>query len=83
VSPAAQPLTGFAGTALYVDAMLLVAFLDRASRWHTAARQMFQRAGDPTELHLVTATLTLDEVVFVLLQELVARPPHAVTRGRA
>jgi len=79
-----RPLASFEGAALYLDAMLAVALLDARSSWHSAAARLFDRAIDPARpIRLVTATLTLDEVVFVLLQELVAQPPLAVTRSRS
>ncbi|MGH7966441.1 MAG: type II toxin-antitoxin system VapC family toxin [Candidatus Binatia bacterium] len=34
-------------------------------------------------MRLVTAALTLDEVVFVLLQEMVARSPYGIARSRS
>lgn len=36
-----------------------------------------------TPVRLVTAILTLDEAVFVLLQELVGRPPYGISRSRS
>jgi predicted nucleic acid-binding protein len=78
------PLSAFNGEALYVDAMLLVAFIDPVSPWNLTSRQLFQRAVAPVRpIRLVTSTLTLDETVFVLLEELVARPPFGVTRSRS
>ena len=79
-----RPLAAFGGGALYLDAMFAVALLDARSAWHVAAERLFGQSIDPTRpIRLVTATLTIDEVVFVLLQELVARPPIAVTRSRS
>jgi predicted nucleic acid-binding protein len=78
------PLTTFVGAALYVDAMIAVGLLDAHSSWHAAAERLFGQAIDPARpIRLVTATPTVDEVAFVLLQELVARPPIAVTRSRS
>ena len=34
-------------------------------------------------IQLVTATLTLDEVIFTLLQEMIARAPYHVPRNRS
>src|SRR2546425_694503 len=34
-------------------------------------------------IRLVTATLTIDETVFTLLQELLLRPPYSVSRSRS
>jgi predicted nucleic acid-binding protein len=80
----AQPLAAFQGTALYLDAMILVAFLDTTSPWHAASQQLFYRAIEPASpIRLVTATLTIDETVFALLQELLQRPPYSVSRSRS
>ena len=80
----AEPLTAFAGDTLYTDTMILVGFLRPDSPQHPASRQLFERAIDGTRpLRLVTATLTIDEVVFVLLQELLLNPPYSVTRSRS
>jgi len=80
----AQPLAAFQGTALYLDTMMLVAFVDTASPWHAASQQLFYRAIDLTRpIRLVTATLTIDETVFTLLQELLLRPPYSVPRSRS
>jgi predicted nucleic acid-binding protein len=80
----AQPLAAFQGTAIYLDVMILVGYLDALSPWHAAGRSLFQRALDPRRpIRLVTATLTIDELVFVLLQELVLRPPFAVARSQS
>lgn len=80
----ADALPRFDGETAYVDAVILVAYLDRGHPFHQACRSFVSRAVAPDgRLALVTATLTLDEVVFVLLQELVARPPHGVGRDRA
>lgn len=80
----AQPLIAFRGSALYLDTVILVGFMDTESPWHTACRQLLYHAIDPTHpIRLVTATLTIDETVFVLLEELVQRPPYGVTRSRS
>jgi len=80
----AQPLTAFHGSALYLDTVILVGFMDTASPWHAACQQLLYRAINPAHaILLVTATLTIDETVFVLLQELLQRPPFGVTRGRS
>ena len=79
----AEPLTAFQGSALYLDTVILVGFMDTESPWHSACRQLLYRAIDPAHpIRLVTATLTIDETVFVLLEGLVQRPPYGVTRGR-
>lgn len=63
---------------------MLVGLIDANSVYHSACAAFFQRAVDPAQpMQLVTATLTLDEVIFVLLQEIVARPPHNITRSRS
>jgi predicted nucleic acid-binding protein len=80
----AQPLTAFQGPAIYVDAVLLAALIDPQSPWHTASLTFFRRAvSPPRTIQLITATLTIDEVVFVALQELLLRPPYGVTRSRS
>ena len=82
--PRPRPLSAFAGGTLYVDAMVLVGLVDAGSVWHPGARALFERTLAPVpELRLVTATLSVDEAVFVLLQELVARPPYGVARSRS
>jgi predicted nucleic acid-binding protein len=79
-----EPLAAFQGTALYLDTMILVAFLDTFSPWHAASQQLFYRAIEPTHpIRLVTATLTIDETVFTLLQELLLQPPYNVPRNRS
>src|SRR2546422_5677429 len=80
----AQPLAAFQGTALYLDTMILVSFVDAAAPWHAASRQLFYRAIEPARpIRLVTATLTIDEVIFTLLQEILLRPPYNVSRSRS
>jgi len=64
--------------------MYAVGFVDAGSTWHRASRELFSRAAEPnSSVQLVTATLTVDEVVFILLQELAARPPYGVGRNRS
>jgi hypothetical protein len=66
----AHSLTDFRGDAIYVDTTVLVGLVDAQSVYHSACVVFFQRSVDPAQaIQLVTATLTLDEVVFVLLQE--------------
>jgi len=78
-----QPLLCFQRGTIYLDAMILVAFPDSLSPWHAACRDLVRRAlTAPQAIRLVTATLTIDETVFVLLQELLFRPPHQITRSR-
>lgn len=80
----AQSLLTFRSGALYLDAVIIEAFLDSLSPWHAACRDLFHRAITlPRSIQLVTATLTLDETIFVLLQELLLRPPYQVTRSRS
>jgi predicted nucleic acid-binding protein len=79
----AQPLAAFQGGVLYLDTVILVGFMDTESPWHAACRQFLYHAIDPTHpIRLVTATLTIDETVFVLLEELLQRPPYGITRSR-
>jgi predicted nucleic acid-binding protein len=79
----AQALASFQGALIYVDAMILQAFLDSQSPWHDSSRDLFRRAVRPVNrIRLVTATLALDEMFFVLLEQLVARPPYGVRRSR-
>jgi len=79
----AQPLTAFQDPLLYLDTMILVGFMDTRSPWHAACRQLLYRSIDPAHpIRLVTATLTIDETVFVLLEELVRHSPYGVTRSR-
>jgi len=69
---------------LYLDAMVLVAFIDRLAIGHESAARLLARASEPeTRVQLVTATLTIDEVAFVLLEELVTREPFGVPRARS
>jgi predicted nucleic acid-binding protein len=80
----ASPLADFQGNAIYVDTNVLVGLVDANSVYHLARASFFQRAVDPARpIQLFTATLTLDEVVFVLLQELVARDPYRIVRNRS
>lgn len=79
----AQPLAAFQGSVIYVDAVILLGFVDAQSPWPAACRQFLYHAIDPTHpIRLVTATLTIDETVFVLIGELVQRPPYGVPRSR-
>jgi predicted nucleic acid-binding protein len=72
----AYSLADFRGDTIYLDTTVLVGLVDAQSVYHPACAAFFQRAVDPVQsIQLITATLTLDEVVFVLLQEMVARPP--------
>ena len=76
----ASPLADFQGDAIYVDTNVLVGLVDANSVYHLACAPFFRRAVDPARpIQLFTATLTLDEVVFVLLQELVAWTPVALS----
>jgi hypothetical protein len=78
-----EPLSAFQGNLLYLDAMILVGYVDGDSPWHTAARQVFRRRLPPERsVRLVTASLTVDEAVYILLEESLLRPPHNVARNR-
>src|SRR5262249_1427307 len=80
----AYRLADFQGDAIYLDINVLVGLVDAHSVYHPACVPFFQRAVDPTQpIQLVTATLTLDEVIFTLLQELIARAPYHITRNRS
>lgn len=77
-------LADFRGPVIYLDAVLLISFLDSGSPWHTSSRDLFYRSLDEASpVHLVTASLTVDEVAFVLLQDLVSQEPHRITRNRS
>jgi predicted nucleic acid-binding protein len=77
-------LTDFQGDAIYLDTNVLVGLVDANSVYHPACAAFFQRAVDPDRpIQLYTATLTLDEVVFVLLQETVVRAPYSIARNRS
>lgn len=79
-----RPLADFRGESIYLDTNILVGLVDADSVYHAACEVFFQRALDPVQpIQLVTCTLTLDEVVFVLLQELAAKPPYNVSRSRS
>lgn len=79
-----RPLADFCGERIYVDTNILVGLVDADSAYHPACEAFFQRALDPAQpIQLVTCVLTLDEVVFVLLQELVAKPPYNISRSRS
>jgi predicted nucleic acid-binding protein len=80
----ASSLADFQGNAIYLDTNVLVGLVDAGSVYHPACAAFFQRAVDPDRpIQLFTATLTLDEVIFVLLQETVAREPYSITRNRS
>ena len=80
----AHPLADFRGEAIYLDANALVGLVDVQSVYHPACASFFQIAVDPLQpIRLITSTLTLDEVVFVLLQELLARDPYNIRRSRS
>jgi predicted nucleic acid-binding protein len=79
-----RPLGRFTGSALYVDAMLLVGQLDTLSRFHEAADALFGRVARSTDAPLlVTSTLTLDEAVFALVEEFLLRPPYEIVHSRS
>jgi predicted nucleic acid-binding protein len=64
----AYRLADFQGEAIYLDTNILVGLVDAHSIYHPTCAPFFQRAVDPTRpIRLITATLTLDEVLFVLL----------------
>src|SRR5438132_9871361 len=76
----AQPLAAFQGTVLYVDAMILVAFLDTASPWHAASRHLFYRAVElMSPIRLVTAR---DHSVQALIEAARTRTRPARRRAR-
>jgi predicted nucleic acid-binding protein len=76
-------LESFSGAAIYVDAMILAGYLRPPSPWHAPSRRFIRRAVDPVRpISLVSATLTVDEVLFVLLQEMLLDPPYSVARSR-
>ncbi|MEE8301132.1 MAG: type II toxin-antitoxin system VapC family toxin [Candidatus Tectomicrobia bacterium] len=80
----AHSLANFHGDTISLDANVLVGVIDSDAVYHPACATFFQRALDPHRpIQLITATRTLDEVVFVLLQEMVARQPYHVTRSRS
>jgi predicted nucleic acid-binding protein len=80
----AQALIAFQSGAIYLDAVILEAFIDSLSPWYASCRELFRRAiAPPRPIRLVTATLTIDETVFVLLQELLLRPPYQIARSRS
>jgi predicted nucleic acid-binding protein len=79
-----RPLALFDGPALYVDTMLLVGQVDALSRFRPAAEALFGRTARSTDApRLVTATLTIDEAVFSLMQDLLLRPPYGIVRSRS
>jgi predicted nucleic acid-binding protein len=80
----AYPLADFQGEVIYLDTNVLVGLVDAESEYHTACAAFFQRAIDPARpIQLITAALTLDEVAFVLLQEMLVREPYNITRSRS
>lgn len=80
----AFPFAVFQGDAIYLDTNVLVGLVDADSSYHPACAIFFQRAIDAEHpIQLITATLTLDEVVFVLLQEMLLREPYHITRSRS
>lgn len=80
----AYRLADFQGEAIYLDTNVLVGLVDAHSVYHPTCAPFFQRAVEPTRpIRLITATLTLDEVLFVLLQEMLARVPYRIIRSRS
>jgi predicted nucleic acid-binding protein len=80
----AASLGDFQGDVIYLDTNVLVGLVDAVSEYHGACAAFFQRAIDPAHpIQLITATLTVDEVIFVLLQELLVREPYHITRSRS
>src|SRR5215813_13052606 len=80
----AYRLADFQGDAIYLDTNVLVGLVDANSVYHPACVPFFQRAVEPAQpIYLVTATLTLDEVIFTLLQEMIARAPYRIARNRS
>src|SRR4029450_222511 len=80
----AYRLADFQGDAIYLDTNVLVGLVDAHSVSHPACVPFFQRAVEPAQpIQLVTATLTLDEVIFTLLQEMIVRAPYHVPRNRS
>lgn len=80
----ASRLADFQGRAIYLDTNILVGLIDAKSEYHQACAAFFQRAvASHHPMTFYTATLTIDEVVFVLLQETLAREPYTITRSRS
>jgi predicted nucleic acid-binding protein len=80
----AHPLADFQGNTMYVDTNVLVGLVDATSIDHPAGAPFFRWAvASAPPIQLFTATLTLNEVVFVLLQELVVRDPYRIVRNRS
>jgi hypothetical protein len=72
-------LADFQGEAISLDTNLLVGLVDAHSVYHPACVPFFQRAVEPTQpIRLITTTLTLDEVLFILLQEMIARELYRI-----
>ena len=79
-----RPLAEFNGDRIYLDTNVLVGLLDRTSAYHGPCDAFFRRATQANPpIRLVTAVLTMDELVFVLLQELLARDPYGVSQSRS
>jgi predicted nucleic acid-binding protein len=80
----AQSLASFQGEAIYLDTVVLVGLIDPLSSWHRSSTAFFQQAINPERrVRLLTSTLTIDEVIFVFMQELLLRPPYHVGRSRS
>jgi hypothetical protein len=53
----ARPLSVLQSGAIYLDAVVLAAFIDQQSPWHASCRELFRRAiTPPRPIRLVTAT---------------------------
>jgi predicted nucleic acid-binding protein len=77
-------LADFQGDVISLDPNVLVGLVDAALEYHVACAAFFQRAIDPAHpIQLITATLTVDAVIFVLLQKLLVREPYHITRSRS
>lgn len=77
-------LADFQGDVISLDPNVLVGLVDAASEYHVACAAFFQRDIDPAHpIQLITATLTVDAVIFVLLQKLLVREPYHITRSRS
>jgi predicted nucleic acid-binding protein len=64
----AYSLADFQGEVIYLDTNVLVGLVDAESEYHAACAAFFQR---------------VDEVTFVLLQEMLVREPYNITRSRS
>ena len=79
----AESLAGLTAGTAYVDAVILIAHLTPGHVLNRACARFLRRAAaDEPGIGLITSTLTMDEVVMVLLQQLVAGPPLNVSRDR-